>query len=65
MCGVADGRDRDFDLLRFAILTGRMSFNPKPDSMVEGRSSSTVLDSDAMLSDDYVFIGRIADVGRA
>lgn len=48
ICDAVDGRDRDLDLLRFFILTGRTFSNPRPASMVAGRSSSEVLDSDAM-----------------
>lgn len=45
---VADGRDRDLGLSRLFILTGRMFSNPRPASMVAGRSSSGVWDLDAM-----------------
>lgn len=48
ICGVADGRDRDFDLPRPLILTGRMFSNPRPVSMVVWGSSSGLLDLDAM-----------------
>lgn len=56
ICGEADGRDRDcdcdLDLLGCVILTGRMFSNPRPDSMVVGRSSSRRLDPGAMRGGD-------------
>jgi hypothetical protein len=51
-CSVAEGRERDLDLLRLIILTGKRFSSPKPESVLVGRSSSGALDSDAMMDDN-------------